>query len=214
MSGEGRGDTGAADLELVEAGAGTLPGESGPSPYRLTARHKFVLAALSIVGVTLVAMRAIGQPDPPAAPEPFVPFPAQVTKLSYATELPSARSGFSLLLRADVDGSQPVELVAVAQPHPALNVSVHGGLPYRVMPGQTAPLTVDYEVVSCDDLPPEFDLAELDVTLRNTRAIQTLSQNLGAQYASALARNMRAACPNTDIRTPPVESTSPDSGVR
>ncbi|KQV19150.1 MULTISPECIES: hypothetical protein [unclassified Kitasatospora] len=223
MSGEQRGGrrdgSGVGDLGPIEAGEGTFSARPTPpahrQPNRLTDRQRFVLAALSIAGITLVALRALDRPAPPAdAPPPLAPFPAQVTRLTYRSVSAGEPGSFSILMSVEVAGSYPVELIGLTQPYPGLRVSAHRGLPYEVTAGQSAPLTLDYRVQDCAGLPLDAGLPYLDVTLRNTRAIQTISQIPGDGYALALSRQLHIACPESDIRTPPADGTPADTGVR
>ncbi|WP_407990820.1 hypothetical protein [Kitasatospora sp. CMC57] len=140
-----------------------------------------------------------------------------MTAFSYAgpdRDAVPGRRDFALRVIFAVSGAQPVDLLAVRQGYPGLTVAVRRGLPYSVMPGQSAPLEVEYAVEDCAAAPRDAGLPYLDVTLRNPRAIQTLSQILGDRYAADLSRNLHIACPDSDIRTSAPEDTSPDGGVR
>ncbi|GAA1187431.1 hypothetical protein F4556_005650 [Kitasatospora gansuensis] len=217
MSGERRGGTGAGDLGPIEAGEGTFSAPSGPPAHRppryLTNRQRFVLAALSVAAITLLGLRALDRPEPrPQADVP--PLPSQVTKVTYRSVTGEAPGRFSVLVDIEVTGEHPVQLTALAQPYPGLRVSAHRGLPYEVMAGQSAPLTLDYRVADCVGLPLDAGLPYLDVTLSNVRGIQTLSQILGDGYALALSRQLHIACPESGIRTPPADDTPPDTDVR
>ncbi|MFJ9521521.1 hypothetical protein ACIRPK_25105 [Kitasatospora sp. NPDC101801] len=121
---------------------------------------------------------------------------------------------FALRVSFSVSGTQPVDLLELRQGYPGLTVAARRGLPYSVMPGQSAPLDVEYTVVDCAAAPPDAGLPYLDVTLRNVRAIQTLSQILGDRYAADLSRNLHIACPESDIRTSVPKETTPDGSVR
>ncbi|MER5864700.1 Tat pathway signal sequence domain protein [Kitasatospora sp. NPDC002040] len=221
MSGERRDGTGAGGLGPIEAGEGTFSAPSGPpapgpsARRRLTGRQRFAVAALSIAGITLVTVRLLDQSAPPAAaPVPLAPYPALVTKLTYRSVTAGEPGGFSMLMSVEVAGSHPVEVIGLSQPYPGLRVSAHRALPYEVMAGQSAPLTLDYRVLDCIGLPLDAGLPYLDVTLRNIRAIQTVSQIPGDGYALALSRQLHIACPKSDMRTSLVDGTPADASVR
>ncbi|WP_190209217.1 hypothetical protein [Kitasatospora indigofera] len=87
-------------------------------------------------------------------------------------------------------------------------------LPIRVTPGQPVEEDVRYVVTERLAAAAEAGLPFLDVTLRNTRAIQAARRDLGPHDALDLARNQRATRPMSDIRTPVTGVSAPDSDVR
>ncbi|MFE4603122.1 hypothetical protein ACFRKE_19945, partial [Kitasatospora indigofera] len=87
-------------------------------------------------------------------------------------------------------------------------------LPIRVTPGQPVEEDVRYVVTERLAAAAEAGLPFLDVTLRNTRAIQAARRDLGPHDAPDLARNQRATHPMSDIRTPMTGVSAPDSDVR
>ncbi|MDR3032085.1 MAG: Tat pathway signal sequence domain protein, partial [Kitasatospora sp.] len=58
------------------------------------------------------------------------------------------------------------------------------------------------KVTDCSGAPADATLPFLDVTLRNTRAMETVSQILGDAYARDLSAALHSACDGTDYRTP------------
>ncbi|KDN86241.1 hypothetical protein KCH_20580 [Kitasatospora cheerisanensis KCTC 2395] len=62
--------------------------------------------------------------------------------------------------------------------------------------------------------PADAGLPFLDVTLRNTRAMETASQILGDSYARDLSAALHSTCDIPDNRTPATSPTSSDKPVR
>jgi hypothetical protein len=219
MSGRGRsGDGPPAEggaLGPVEAAEGTAAARPAPPAVRLlTRRQRFVLAGLFAAVVAVLAARHPGRHPPPAVADP-PPLPSQVSHFHYAGQVAVAGGpggSFALRLRAEADS--PFEVTAVRSNYPGLSVSVAGGLPVAVAAQGAAVLTVDFRVTDCAGAPPDAGMPLLDVTLRNTRAIETVSQILGAGYARDLSENLHAACPNSAQRTPTSATEAPNTPVR
>ncbi|GAA2148091.1 hypothetical protein GCM10009760_39640 [Kitasatospora kazusensis] len=217
MSGTGRGDSAHGALGPVEAAGGT---EVRPGPARRpgpTRRQWYGLAALLLTaGVLLAAREHAGRPAPEANSPP--PYPSQAAAFSYLGPLRDAVPGgreFTLKVRAAATGRVPYAIVAVRQEYRGISTSLDGtALPATVGPGRPAELTLVYRVTDCAAAPRDAGMPLLDVTLRNTRAIQTVSQILGADYARDLSRNLHIICPDTDIRTSTPVPAIPDSVIR
>ncbi|MFD9125182.1 hypothetical protein [Kitasatospora sp. NPDC059571] len=136
------------------------------------------------------------QADPP-------PLPSVVSHFHYGGQVSAAAGpGGRFALRLRAEGDAPFEVTGVQSNYPGLSVSVAGGLPVAVGPGRPVELTVAFAVTDCAQAPPDAGLPFLDVTLRNTRAIETVSQILGPDYARDLSENLHSACPNSAQRTP------------
>lgn len=223
MSGSGHG-SGEPDsrgaLGPVEAAAGTEARPGPPTRRRrpdLTRRQWFVLAALLLTGgILLLARQSADRPAQAANSPP--PYPSLVAGFSYRGPLRDAVPGgreFALTVRATDSGTLPYDLVEVRQDYPGITTSMDGtALPRTVEPGRAADFAVVYRVTDCAAAPRDAAMPFLDVTLRNTRAMQTLSQILGAQYARDLSRNLHITCPDSDIRTHAPVPATPDGPVR
>ncbi|MFJ1702396.1 Tat pathway signal sequence domain protein [Kitasatospora sp. NPDC088346] len=215
----GRGSLGPVEAArgTVEAGpTGHRPTHRRPHPADLTRRQKYALATLLLAAATLPATGHAGSRPEQAANSP-PPYPAQITHFRYAGTGPAAVAGgdgFALRVTVRNDGPGPVELVAVRQSYRGVEVTAPGALPRRLDPGVTAVVEVVFRVTDCAQAPPDAGMPFLDVTLRNTRAIQTLSQILGDAYAGDLSRNLHIACPDSDNRTGMPVPPFPDVVVR
>ncbi|MEV8093894.1 Tat pathway signal sequence domain protein [Kitasatospora sp. NPDC085879] len=204
-------------LGPIEPAEGTEAPPPPPLPLHrlLSGRQKIVLAVLfASVVVVLTLRHPARDPQPPPAADP-PPVPSVISRLSYAG--PAAPPGgpgqdFALRVAAEADG--PYDVVAVRQSYPGLSVTVRGGLPVTVRPEQPVLLTVEYRVTDCAGAPPDAGMPFLDVTLRNTRAIQTISQILGPRYARDLSERLHSACPISGYRTGVSAPAATDSHVR
>ncbi|RAJ43728.1 hypothetical protein K353_01988 [Kitasatospora sp. SolWspMP-SS2h] len=212
-------------LGPVEPGEGTwtplvLRPEPPPErpPRLLSRRQKCVLASLLLLlalGLTIrhavnYPGRASGSPPPGQLP----PFPSQSTRFEYDGPAPAGSDSFALRLAVRNTGSAPVDVLGVSQGYRGLTVRVSGWLPRTVPPGGTLSLLVGLEVVDCSGAPGDASLPFLDVTLRNTRAMETVHQILGTPYARDLSAALHSACDVTDYRTSATTLQSTDKPVR
>ncbi|MFI5527909.1 Tat pathway signal sequence domain protein [Kitasatospora sp. NPDC051853] len=212
MSGDGLGP--------LEAGDGTVRTEGGPAgrlarvQRELGSRRRYALLALAVAAGVLLLFRALERDPPARAAPPPVPYPAQVARLTVPAEGRAEGRHLSVAAELRVEGAAPVDLLAVGQPYPGISLSVRGGLPLTAAAGRPLLLRLEYDLTDCSTVPVGVELPYVDVTLRNTRAIQTVSQIPGALYAETLAHWLDSACRSSDIRTAPAETVSPDRGVR
>ncbi|GAA0655844.1 hypothetical protein GCM10010193_02840 [Kitasatospora atroaurantiaca] len=192
-------------LGPVEAAEGAKVVPHAPLPRRgLTRRQWYALAALLLAGGTLLVARHAADRPAQAANSP-PPYPVQVSGFSYGGQLREAAPGgheFTLRVLATATGPFPYEIVEAHQSYRGITTTVVGtALPRTVEPGRQVEFDVVYLVTDCAAAPRDAGLPFLDVTLRNTRAIQTVSQILGDGYARDLSRNLHITCPDSGIRT-------------
>ncbi|WP_051816926.1 hypothetical protein [Kitasatospora sp. NRRL B-11411] len=201
-------------LGPVEPGEGTwtplvLRPEPPPErpPRLLSRRQKYLLASfLLIAALGLTIAHAANHPEQAAnSPPPHQqvpPFPSQSTRFQYGGPAPRYQDSFALRLTVRNTGPAAVDVLGVSQGYPGLTVRVSGWLPQTVPSGGTIELRVGLEVTDCSGAPADATLPFLDVTLRNTRAMETVSQILGDAYARDLSAALHSACDGTDYRTP------------
>lgn len=197
----------------IEPGEGThardisLPARAPRSPLtHWYARHRrpALVAALSVavlvVGGSLYATRP-RQPPPPAAP-----FPSQVTDVAYVgPQDPPAngpRGAFTFAVELTVSSGPPVTVVRVDQPSAGFSVTSDPRHPFRTRTGFPHRITITVHVTECAKVPRNAGLPFLDVTLRNTRAIQVHSYILGDRYAHDLSEALQVACGNNSRSSP------------
>ncbi|GAA1420900.1 hypothetical protein GCM10009601_20210 [Streptomyces thermospinosisporus] len=194
----------------VEPGQGTRAWDSTPPPARHWPRlgpparafarhHRATLASLTAAAVLAGAGYLYAtRPERPAPAPP--PYPSQVTALTYlnpqvrtpGTEKRSFR--FDALL--SVESGPPVTVIRISQPYAGLSVISSPRTPFRTKAGSPHKITITLRVTECGKAPRGAGLPFLDVTLRNTRAIQTHSFILGSRYAQDLSGALQVACSN------------------
>ncbi|GHB30558.1 hypothetical protein GCM10010377_21080 [Streptomyces viridiviolaceus] len=196
----------------VEPGEGTHAWETpdGPRPSarprgplaRRYDRHRravhSALAALVVLagGGYLYATRP--QPErPPATPPPY---PSQVVDITYLEPVPSPgnapTSSFSFAVLLSVESGPSVTVTRIAQPYPGLSVTSAPAAPFQTKADSARKITITMRVTECGKAPWNAGLPFLDVTLRNTRAIQVHSFILGQRYAQHLSDALQVACSN------------------
>ncbi|MEU3792759.1 Tat pathway signal sequence domain protein [Streptomyces fructofermentans] len=163
-------------------------------------RHRrAVLASASAVGLLAGGgyLLATRPEEPPPPPDPL---PSQVVDVAYLGVEPppaGARSGsFSFAVRITVRSGPTVTVVRVSQPYAALSLTSLPGTPFRTKTGFGHKIVVTMHVTECANVPSNAGLPFLEVTLRNTRAIQDHSFILGEQYAHDLSEALQVACSN------------------
>lgn len=203
----------------VEPGEDTHVREPAPRPVptgrlaplgRLPERHRrAALAAATAVallagGGYLYATRPQASPVPALpSPAPRVtapPYPSQVVDIVYLNETvaedPGAAAGFRFEVVLSVLSGPPVTVTGIAQPYAGLTVDSTPRPPFRTEAGSSRKIVINMRVTECGKVPGNAGLPFLDVTLRNTRAIQTHSFILGARYAQHLSEALQVACSN------------------
>ncbi|MFE6283953.1 Tat pathway signal sequence domain protein [Streptomyces sp. NPDC057877] len=202
----------------VEPGEGTHVQEPAPPrPRRPSAlqrlpdrRRRALLAALTAAallagGGYLHATRPQPSPTPALpSPAPLVtapPYPSQVVDLVYlnetTTEGTDPSAGFRFEVVVSVLSGPPVTVTRIDQPYAGLAVTSIPRAPFRTEAGSSRKIAITMRVTECEKVPRNAGLPFLDVTLRNTRAIQTHSFILGARYAQHLSEALEVACSNS-----------------
>ncbi|MER7562626.1 hypothetical protein ABTZ93_06610 [Streptomyces sp. NPDC097941] len=164
-------------------------------------------AALTLLAAGILLPRVLADEHRAELPDTPAPWPANVTTWRYlgpaglpqpsGTHPTSARFRFAV----DVHSGPPVTLQVTGAAFPGLTAHA---LPaaFTVHPGTTRRVTVEISVSDCSGLPLNADLPFLDVTLRNTRAIQHHSFIFGRAYSHDLFRLLRAACATPSASQP------------
>ncbi|MFG3103084.1 Tat pathway signal sequence domain protein [Streptomyces sp. NPDC048182] len=152
------------------------------------------LALLAGAGALYTARRAA--PEPPPAP----PYPAQAVDLVFLNGVttppgvPPGGSSFAVAL--SVESGPPVTVTRLAQPYDGLSLTASPKPPFRTAPHAARKITITLRVTDCGKAPRNPGLPFLDVTLRNSRAIQDQSFLLGPRYARYLDHILQVACGN------------------
>ncbi|MFD8482494.1 hypothetical protein [Kitasatospora sp. NPDC059673] len=207
-------------LSPVEPGEGTWtqPRMSVEKPPRLLSlrQKSLVVGLLLALALALTVRHAMDRSTAEAnsPPPPALPFPSQATRFEYGGPLPAWQDSFALSLRVHNTSAGPVDVLGVSQGYRGLSVVVSGWLPQTVPPGQTVSLRVGLRVTDCSAAPADAGMPFLDVTLRNARAMETVSEIPGDAYARDLSAALHATCDAPDNRTPTTSPTAPDKPVR
>ncbi|MES9522131.1 Tat pathway signal sequence domain protein [Streptomyces capoamus] len=183
-------------------------GRTGGTAAAWYARHRRAASAVAAAAVLLTGGGYLyatrpRQPHPHPHPErrhAQAPYPAQVTDVTYLdartppADAPPRSFSFAVLL--SVASGPPVTLTRMDQPYAGLALSTEPPAPFRTRAGSARTITVTLHVTDCGKAPRDAELPFLDVTLRNTRAIQTQSFIPGTRYARDLSHALEVACSN------------------
>jgi hypothetical protein len=194
----------------VEPGEGTTAPRPEPRPAadgstgHPTAPRRALVAVLAAAlllaaGGYLYATRP--HVPPPAPPVPSqLPFPAQVVDVTFvgphAAPPGASPQTFAFEVLLSVDAGPEVTVTRVSQPYAGLSLTTAPRPPFRTAAGAARTIVITMHVTECGTVPENAGLPFLDVTLRNTRAIQEQSFILGPRYARALSQALQVACSN------------------
>ncbi|MEU9557739.1 Tat pathway signal sequence domain protein [Streptomyces fumanus] len=188
----------------VEAGEGTrahgLPPPPPGPPGRLARHRRTVLATAATLAVLAGGGHLYaGRPEP--RPDTPPPYPSQAVDLVYLDPVATPRTatagpGFSFAVALSVRSGPSVTVTRLGQPYAGLSVTSSPAAPFQTKPHSVRRITVTLRVTECDKAPRNPGVPFLDVTLRNTRAIQVHSFILGPRYAQHLSEALQVACGN------------------
>ena len=202
----------------VEPGEGTRPrGVSGadtapvPDPPRGRcaqgcARHRRAVlrVAAAVVVLTGGGYLYASRPEPAPRPgPPAPPHPAQALGVSYLGRVippaGSPRTGFAFEVELRVLSGPPVTVERMTQPYAGLTIRTDPHTPVRIGTDRSRRIVAAMRVTDCGKAPENPGLPFLDVTLRNTRAIEAHSFILGERYARDLSDALQVACSNDSV---------------
>lgn len=180
----------------VEAeGSGTVavvpPAAAEPST---AAPNRTRVAMAVLAGVLLLTVTPERLPTPPP---PLPPWPSQAVTVSY--QGPSQGAGpsdgvFRARLLISVIGGPPVTVTALSEEYSGMVLVPTPAPPLEIRQGRPRTVEVGISVIDCGVAPRGLSLPFLNVTLRNTRAIQTESEILGDKYAHDLSVALLRQC--------------------
>ncbi|GGY83432.1 hypothetical protein GCM10010300_29310 [Streptomyces olivaceoviridis] len=182
------------------------PGRTRAALTAWYARHRRVTIALAAAAVALAgggylyATRPHRPPPREDRAHAQVPYPAQVVDMTYldgrTTPAGAPPRSFSFAVLLSVTSGPPVTVTRVTQPYAGLSLNSEPPVPFRTRSGSARKVTITMHVTECEKAPKNAGLPFLDVTLRNTRAIQVQSYILGPRYAQDLSHALQVACSN------------------
>lgn len=197
-----------------ELAAGGAHGPDDPEPplleerrhaLRPGTRHAVRTAALALAatGVLLTVRSLPGPAAHRTGQLRPVPFPANVTSVHYVGLAAPTRPGtFAGRFRftVSVEHGTAVRVQVVGAAFDGLTARIEPRLQVTVPARSSRSITVDIAVADCVGLPRDPDLPFLDVTLRNTRAMQAHSFLFGGTYARDVSALVRGACEPSPAR--------------
>ncbi|WNZ12396.1 Tat pathway signal sequence domain protein [Streptomyces sp. 11x1] len=189
---------------------------SPPEPPRgryaqVYARHRRAVLAGATAVVVLVGGGYLYATRPTAAPTPRptpreTPYPSQAVVVAYLGPVarsegtPGGRFGFEVEL--SVRYGPAITVDRMTQPYAGLSLRTDPRTPFRIGTKEARRIVVTMRVLECGKAPENAGLPFLDVTLRNTRAIEAHSFILGERYARDLSDALRVACGNDSTSSP------------
>jgi len=179
----------------------------------LSPRTRKATLAATATAVAATAILLAQGPAEPDRPNP-VPWPANVTAWHYlgpATPTNSRTTTGRFRFAISVDHGPPVTLRVIGTSSPGLHARAIPEPDFTVTAGTPRRITVEITVSDCSDLPLNADLPFLDVTLRNTRAIQRHSFIFGGAFSRELSELLHTACDPPTPRPAPRPTGSASS---
>jgi hypothetical protein len=161
--------------------------------------------ALAAAGIGLAAV--LTAPGDEAGAADRTPFPANVTAWRYL----GLTAGGGFRFAVDVSAGPPVVLEVTAAEFAGLDARAIPEPRFTVPAGRSREVTVEISVSDCSAVQPNLDFPFLDVTLRNTRAMQRHSYIFGAKLSQDLSALVHRACDQQGPRTIPRPSGSAGS---
>ncbi|WP_307541487.1 Tat pathway signal sequence domain protein [Streptomyces sp. V3I8] len=168
------------------------------------ARHRRAVLASAAAAVLCAGGGYLFATRPHAAPPDPVPYPSQVIDIRYLGKegAPAHTPGgsFTFAMRVTAGPGPTVTVMGISQPYAGLSLTSVPKPPFRTRTGFGHKIVVTMNVTECANTPKNAGLPFLDVTLRNTRAIEDHSYILGERYAHDFAEALQVACSN-DLRS-------------
>ncbi|MFG3097442.1 Tat pathway signal sequence domain protein [Streptomyces sp. NPDC048202] len=191
--------TGIGPLEPGEDTWAREPAEARPAP-RPWWRRTLLIPAIACAVLAAGAVLWVTRPRP--APPPELPFPAQTVTVTFLAGRATAPHRLAFDVRLAVESGPPVTVTRVSQPYAGMSADSEPRAPFRTASGSSRVITVTMRVTECGRVPKNAALPFVEVTLRNTRAIQTQSFILGPRYTQYLSQALAEACGESSPSSP------------
>ncbi|MDX3581559.1 Tat pathway signal sequence domain protein [Streptomyces europaeiscabiei] len=173
---------------------------------RVYARHRRALLAAAVAVVVLAGGGYLYATRPKPEPEPEAPYPSQALVVSYLGPVTrsagASRASFGFEVGLSVRSGPPVTVEQMTQPYAGLSLRTDPRTPVRIGTDRPRKIVITMRVTECGKVPKNAGLPFLDVTLRNTRAIEAHSFILGERYAQDLSDALQVACSNDSSSVP------------
>ncbi|MDX3844043.1 Tat pathway signal sequence domain protein [Streptomyces europaeiscabiei] len=173
---------------------------------RACARHRRALLAATVAVAVLAGGCYLYATRPKPEPEPEAPYPSQAVGVSYLGPVTRSagapRASFGFEVELSVRSGPPVTIERMTQPYAGLSLRTDPRTPVRIGTDQPRKIVITMRVTECGKAPKNAGLPFLDVTLRNTRAMEEHSFILGERYAQNLSDALQVACSNDSTSVP------------
>ncbi len=198
--------------EVIGADAPRLTDRWRGLPPRVR-RAALGTAALAAAAAGVIVLLPPQQSTPPGTLTPM-PWPANVTTFRYtglAATFDSTPASGLFRFAVTVHSGPPVTVRVTGAAFDGLTARITPTETFTISAGTTRRLTVQISVVDCEGLPLDAGMPFLDVTLRNTRAIQHHSFIFGGAYPDDLSELLHVACGPVPSRPSPRATGSASS---
>ncbi|GEC04129.1 hypothetical protein SSP24_17840 [Streptomyces spinoverrucosus] len=205
----------------IEPGEGThawAPPPAARPPRERAARFRTRHRRAVLATTSATALAAVGAylyvTRPEAPPPPAPPPPSQTVRVTYLGPLgaEATPTGFRFTVAVTAHSGPQVTVTRISQPYEGLSLTANPHPPFRTRTGIPHKIEITMKVTDCGKVPRNAGLPFLDVTLRNTRAIEAHSFILGERYAQDLSDALQVACSNEFLPSPKPDNT-PDKGL-
>ncbi|MFJ9727246.1 Tat pathway signal sequence domain protein [Streptomyces sp. NPDC101209] len=186
--------------DLAEDGSPPLPRPRGRFGQWYDRHRRGALAAAAATALLAAGGSVyLTRPHAPApAPAPAAPYPSQVTDVTYVEPVATPKGvrprSFSFAVALSVESGPPVTVRSISQPYPGISLTSEPLAPFTARAGGARNVVITMHVTDCRKAPESAGLPFLDVTLRNTRAIEVHSYILGQRYAQNLSTALQGIC--------------------
>ncbi|MFF4363415.1 Tat pathway signal sequence domain protein [Streptomyces sp. NPDC001604] len=161
-------------------------------------RHRRATLSAVMAAVLLATGGYLYLTRPRKPPAPAPPYPSQVVDITYIDPVtapkPAQPDSFSFAVDLSVLSGPPVTVRDIDQSYAGLSLTTQPHTPFRTQAGRSRRIVITMHVTQCRKAPESAGLPFLDVTLRNTRAIEVHSFILGQRYAQHLTTALQAIC--------------------
>ncbi|UUU21274.1 Tat pathway signal sequence domain protein [Streptomyces sp. DSM 40750] len=190
--------------DVPDADAPAVPDPPRGRYAQVYARHRRAVFAVAAAVAMLAGGGYLHATRPEPAPPPEAPYPSQAVGVSYLGPLTGGapRGSFGFEVELSVRSGPPVTIERMTQPYAGLSLTTDPHIPARIATDVSRKMAITMRITECAKVPENAGLPFLDVTLRNTRAIEVHSFILGERYAQDLSDALQVACSNNFLSSP------------
>ncbi|MGW0840000.1 Tat pathway signal sequence domain protein [Streptomyces sp. NPDC002787] len=192
--------------DAPEAGTASAPEPPRRPLTQAYTRHRRAVLAATAAVVVLAGGGYLYATRPEPEPAPETPHPSQAIGIGYLGPAPRSagapRGIFGFEVELSVLHGPAITVERMTQPYAGLAMRTDPRTPIRIGTDGPRKIVITMRVTACGKAPESAGLPFLDVTLRNTRAIEAHSFILGERYAQDLSDALHVACSNESASSP------------